>query len=90
EIFAIVKRIGPGGHFLGEQHTLDSKLFIFDSQHNNSYEQWDAEGRLESEAVGVRKAQKWLQKYQPPPIDAALDAALREYIERRSREIPAG
>ena len=90
EIFEIVKRIGPGGHFLGEQHTLDSNLFIFASQHNNSYEQWDADGRLESEAVGVRKAQKWLQKYEAPPIDPALDEALMEFIERRSREIPAG
>jgi trimethylamine--corrinoid protein Co-methyltransferase len=90
EILDMVKRIGPGGHFLGETHTLNSDLFIFESQHNNSYEQWDADGRLDSEAVGVRKAQKWLRKYQPPPIDAALDEALREFIARREREIPAG
>jgi len=89
EIFEIVKRVGPGGHFLGEQHTLDSKLFIFESQHNNSYEQWDADGRLESEAVGVRKAQKWLRKYEAPEIDEALDEALTDYIARRSLEIPA-
>ena len=89
EIFAMVGRVGPGGHFLGETHTLDSKLFIFESQHNNSYEQWDVEGRLESEAVGVRKARKWLQKYEAPPIDPALDEALLDYIARRSREIPA-
>jgi trimethylamine--corrinoid protein Co-methyltransferase len=89
EIFDIVRRIGPGGHFLGERHTLDSKLFIFESQHNNSYEQWDVDGRLDSEAVGVRKAQKWLQKYELPPLDEALDEALQEFIVRRSREIPA-
>ena len=89
EIFEIVERIGPGGHFLGETHTLNSKLFIFDSQHNNSYEQWDMDGRLDSEAIGVRKAQKWLQKYEAPPLDAALDEALLEFIARREREIPA-
>ena len=46
------------------------------------------EGRLDSEAVGVQKAQKWLAKYQAPPIDAALDEALLDFIARRSREIP--
>ena len=89
EVFATAKRVGPGGHFLGETHTLNSNLFIFDSQHNNSYEQWDAEGRFDSEAVGVAKAKKWLQKYEAPPIDPALDEALLEYIARRESEIPA-
>ncbi len=89
EIFEMTRRVGPGGHFLGETHTLNSNLFIFPSQHNNSYEQWDAEGRLDSEAVGVQKAKQWLAKYQAPPIDAALDEALLDFIARRSREIPA-
>jgi len=85
EVFEVVKKVGPGRHFLGELHTLNSKLFIFDSQHNNSYEQWDIEGRLDSEAVGVLKAQKWLQKYELPPMDEALDEALLDYIARRSK-----
>ena len=90
EVFEIAKRVGPGGHFLGEAHTLNSDLFIFDSQHNNSYEQWDVEGRLDSEAVGVLKARKWLQKYEAPPIDPALDEALQDFIARRESEIPTG
>jgi len=88
EVFEIAKKIGPGGHFLGETHTLNSNLFIFDSQHNNSFEQWQADGSLDSEAVGVRKAKAWLEKYQEPPIDPALDEALLAYIERRTAEIP--
>ncbi len=89
EIFEMTRKIGPGGHFLGETHTLNSNLFIFESQHNNPYEQWDLDGRLDSEAVGVRKAQRWLQRYEAPPIDPALDEALLDYIARREREIPA-
>ena len=89
EVFEVTKKIGPGGHFLGETHTLNSNLFIFDSQHNNSYEQWDVDGRFESEAVGVRKAQKWLQKYELPAMDEAMDEALLDYIAQRTSEIPA-
>ena len=88
EIFEMTKKVGPGGHFLGETHTLNSNLFIFDSQHNNSYEQWDVEGRHDSEAVGVEKAKKWLQKYEAPPMDEALDEALTDFIARREHEIP--
>ncbi len=88
EVFEITRNIGPGGHFLGETHTLNSKLFIFDSQHTNSFEQWQVDGCLDSEAVGVAKAKKWLEKYELPPMDPALDAALLEYIERRTGEIP--
>lgn len=84
EVFQLAKKVGPGEHFLGENHTLESNLFIFDSQHNNSFEQWEADGELESEQVGVNKAKKWLQQYQVPPMDEALLA----YIAKRESEIP--
>ncbi len=87
EVFELVKKVGPGGHFLGEAHTRSSNLFIFDSQHNNPFEQWQVEGCPESETVGVRKAKKWLERYEAPAMDKILDQALLDYIERRSREI---
>ena len=37
--------------------------------------------------MGVLKAQKWLQKYELPAMDEALDEALLDYIARRSKEI---
>ena len=88
EVFEVTKKVGPGGHFLGETHTLNSNLFIFDSQHNNPFEQWELEGKLDSEQVGINKAKKWLDKYEAPEIDQGLDQALLDYIERRSLEIP--
>jgi len=50
---------------------------------NNSH------GKLESEQVGINKAKQWLQKYQPPEIDTALDQALLDYIAKRTAEVPA-
>ena len=88
EVFQLAKKIGPGGHFLGETHTLESNLFIFDSQHNNSFEQWEVDGKVDSEQVGVNKAKKWLKQYQVPPMDEALDEALLAYIAKRESEIP--
>ena len=57
EIFETVKDVGPGGHFLGAAHTRKADLFIFPSQNNVTYEQWDVEGRKESAEVGNEKSQ---------------------------------
>ncbi len=88
EIFEAVKQIGPGGHFLGAAHTRKAKLFIFPSQNNVTFEQWEAEGRKDSEQVGLNKARRWLERYEPPPIEAELDQQLKEFIAERESEIP--
>ena len=90
EILATVREVGPGGHFLGAAHTRKSNLFIFPSQNNVTYEQWDEEGCKESAQVGLEKAKDWLRRYEAPPIDPGLDEALSEFVARRSAEIPAG
>ena len=76
-------------HFLGAAHTRRSNLFIFPSQSNITYEQWSEEGAKDSAAAGLEKAKRWLARYEPPPIDPALDEALRDFVARREREIPA-
>ena len=88
EIFETVKEVGPGGHFLGAAHTRKADLFIFPSQNNVTYEQWDAEGRKDSEQTGLDKAKQWLERYQAPAIDPVLDAALLGFIAERESAIP--
>ena len=89
EIFETLKDVGPGGHFLGAAHTRKSNLFIFPSQNNVTYEQWVEDGRKDAATVGIEKAKKWLERYEPPLIDPALDEALGAFVARREREIPA-
>ena len=89
ELLDTVREVGPGGHFLGAAHTRRSNLFIFPSQSNITYEQWKEEGARDSAAAGLEKAKRWLARYEPPPIDPALDGALRDFVARREREIPA-
>ncbi len=89
EIFETIREVGPGGHFLGAAHTRKSNLFIFPSQDNGTFEQWEIEGQKQSDAVGVDKAKAWLAHYEPPPIDDALDQALCEFIARREKELPS-
>jgi trimethylamine---corrinoid protein Co-methyltransferase len=92
EGLAAVADIGPGGHYLGHPHTLENferAFFMPDMFDNNSIEQWQAEGSVETTERALIRARKLLREYQEPRLDAATDEALLDYIARREREIPA-
>ena len=38
----------------------------------------------------MRRAGEMLRAYEPPPMDEAVDEALREYIAKREAELPEG
>ncbi len=84
--------IGPGGHYLGHPHTLENfqrAFFMPELFDNNSIEQWQAEGAVEITERALTSARAMLNDYQQPYLDPARDEALRDYIARREREIPA-
>ena len=81
----------PGEHFLGTAHTLANFETAFvrsEVADNSSYEQWHDEGALDAaqRANGLWKQR--LAEYEPPPIDEAIDAELREFIDRRKADLP--
>ena len=92
EAIAAVNDIGPGGHFLGHAHTLanfERAFFMPELLDNNSIEQWQAEGAIDTTERALRQARKLLNAYEEPTLDPGRDEALRDYIARREREIPA-
>lgn len=46
-------------------------------------------GGLDTTKRALNHARRLLSEYQEPKLDAAKDEALRDYIARREREIPA-
>lgn len=93
EALAAVRDVGPGGHYLGHEHTLSnfqSAFFMPRLLDNNSYEQWIAEGKSrEITERALIEARKLLNDYEEPALDPGVDEALRDFIARREREIPA-
>ena len=87
EIFETVKQVGPGGHFLGAAHTRKANLFIFPSQNNVTYEQWEADGQKDNAQIGLEKAKNWLARYEEPGIDTDIDEALQAFIACRESQI---
>lgn len=79
--------VGPGGHFFGVGHTLERYETAFYEPlvfGRANYEQWTEEG---SQRVDQRANATWkaaLQAYEQPLIDDAIEAALNEFVDRRS------
>ena len=73
-----------GEHFLGAAHTLRNYAGMFESAtaDSRSYEQWLEQGESTDEQRAHQLWKTQLANYQPPPIDASTDEALREYIKR--------
>ena len=88
DVFDTIRGVGPGGHFLGTAHTRRSNLFIFPSQNNTTFEQWEAEGCKSSEQVGIEKARTWLDRYEPPEMDSSLKEGLDDFVNERESAIP--
>ncbi|MGC3937551.1 trimethylamine methyltransferase family protein [Roseobacter sp. EG26] len=92
EALRAVGDVGPGGHYLGHPHTLENfqrAFFMPEMFDNNSIEQWQAEGSVEITQRALQRARELLDTYEEPKLDVATDEALRDYIARREREIPA-
>ena len=92
EALAAVRDVGPGGHYLGHPHTqanFERAFFMPRLFDNNSIEQWQAEGSQEITARALAHARRLLNEYEEPSLDQGVDEALRDYMDRRMREIPA-
>ena len=88
---AAVREVGPGGHFLGTQHTLENfeKAFFMPSLMDfNSFEQWQAEGAKDHDTRGREKARALLAAYEKPKMDEGIAEGLADFIARRERELP--
>ena len=80
-----------GDHFLGNPHTLanfETAFWRSEMADNNSFEQWEEEGSLTAAQRANARWKQMLADYEPPGIDDAVDAELRDYMARRKAEMP--
>lgn len=92
EGMAAVRDVGPGGHYLGHQHTMENfqrAFFMPKLFDNNSIEQWEQDGSMDTIERGLKYARKLLDNYQEPKLDEAKNEELLEFIDHREATIPA-
>ena len=81
----------PGNHFLGTAHTLanfETAFYRSDTADNSSFEQWSEEGGLDAAQRANALWKRRLAEYEPPALDPAIDDAMREFVTRRTAELP--
>ena len=86
-----IRDVGPGKHFLGCAHTqanFENAFYRSPIADNNSFEQWDSEGRLDMAQRANARWKKMLAEYEAPELDAGVDEALQAYIRRRKESFP--
>ena len=86
-----IREVGPGKHFLGCAHTLanfETAFYRSPIADNNSFEQWEAEGRKDMATRANVRWKKQLEEYVEPPLDPAVDEALLDYMNRRKASFP--
>ncbi|TNF90194.1 MAG: methyltransferase [Gammaproteobacteria bacterium] len=85
-----MREVGPGGHFLGCDHTMQRyKTAFYDpfiSDWQNS-ENWVMAGSKDATMRATELWPKILDEFEPPPIDPAIDEALGAYLDRRKQEL---
>ncbi len=55
---------------------------------NDSFEQWQAEGALDTGQRANALWKKMLADYEVPPLDPAIDEALTEFVAKKKASMP--
>ena len=88
----IIDRVGPGGEYLSQRHTLKhlrDEHYIPTISNRVFYEAWKKEGAKDIREVANARAKKILKEHQPEPLDRDIDRELlrvvKEIDKRESR-----
>ncbi|HXV44168.1 MAG TPA: trimethylamine methyltransferase family protein [Anaerolineae bacterium] len=86
----MIAEVGPGGHHFGTSHTqarYSTEFYASVLSDRQPFDTWREAGGLDAAQRAHLVWQEMLAQYEPPPLDPAIAEALREYIERREREL---
>jgi trimethylamine--corrinoid protein Co-methyltransferase len=84
------QEVGHGGHFLGAAHTLERFRDCFYRpllSSTENFERWARNGGKDSAARATAVWRAALERYEQPPMDAALREQLEEFVTRRRSEL---
>ncbi|GBC86343.1 hypothetical protein HRbin12_00330 [bacterium HR12] len=83
----VIEEVGPGGHFLGEPHTLRHMRETWTSRFmdRDTWETWEGKGRPEPPDHARERAAELLSTHEPAPLPPDVDARLREVIAAHER-----
>lgn len=85
----VIDRVGPGGQFLSDDHTMEhfrKDFWLPNIMDRSNYEGWVAGGKKTLKERCEEKVQHILQTHQPVPIDEAVMTEMKKIIERAEKK----
>lgn len=86
-----LREVGPGGHFLGCEHTQSNYKEAFwrsEVLDYKPFETWEEEGARDTQMLATDRVSKLLAGYQAPDLDQGIKDGLDDYVARRKGEMP--
>jgi trimethylamine--corrinoid protein Co-methyltransferase len=86
----VIDKVGPGGHFLAEKHTLKhfkDVLFFPELTDRHSYDAWKKAGGKSMVKRAREKAEEILREHWPTPLDKDVQKEISEIIGRAEKEL---
>lgn len=86
-----LREVGPGGHFLGCEHTqanFKSAFWRSDLFDYKPFETWFEEGARDTQALASERVAKMLGDYQAPALDEGVRESIEDYVARRKSQMP--
>lgn len=86
-----IREVGPGGHYLGCDHTRENFKDAFwrsDLLDYKPFETWDEDGARDTQALAEVRVAKMLGDYQKPDLDVGIAESLTDYVARKKASMP--
>jgi trimethylamine--corrinoid protein Co-methyltransferase len=84
--YKVAANVGPGGHFLGEDHTLErcrTEFWQPDLFDRSGLEAWWDGDQLDVTARATQRWQELLASHEDPPLDKTIALKLQSYVEEQ-------
>jgi len=86
----VIRKVGPGGNFLAEKHTLDyfkREHFLPDLSDRRPYETWLKDGAKDIVKRAKEKVKTMLEKHQGKPLDEDVQKEIQEIIRKADEKL---
>jgi trimethylamine---corrinoid protein Co-methyltransferase len=83
EAVDVIKKVGPGGHFLNEQHTFDhfkNELWFPEIMDRKRFEVWLKGGSLSLGDRAMSKARDLIENHKPEPLSEATANKINQIV----------
>lgn len=88
--YEVMKRVGPGGNFLGDDHTFQyfrNEIWMPQISERRSFEEWESAGKKDIKTVVREKLIGILTNHKPSPLSSEVAVKLDAIVAREEKTV---